>query len=201
MTNQDYKNAALAALKGNWSRAVIATVVYLLVAVAVVAIPSRNGSMYSSIVTLVLDFFLLLPLAAGIANAFRLLFENSDPNVAGNMFNLAFRGNYLHVVAGMMLVSVVLIFGFMLFIIPGIIWTFAYSMTPYILVENPELSITDAMKKSRLMMKGHKFDLFYLELSFIGWAILSVLTLGIGYIWLQPYMATSMAAFWDDLKA
>ncbi len=201
MTNRDYKNAALAALRGNWSRAVIATVVYLLAGVAIAAIPSRNGSMYSSIVTLVLDYFLLIPLAVGIANAFRILFENSDANVTGNMFHLAFRGNYLHVVAGMTLLSIVLVIGYLLFIIPGIIWTFAYSMTPFILVENPELSIVDAMKKSRLVMKGHKFDLFYLELSFIGWVFLSVLTLGIGIIWLQPYMATSLAAFWDDLKA
>ena len=50
-------------------------------------------------------------------------------------------------------------------------------------------------------MKGHKFDLFCLMLSFLGWVILSMFTLGIGYLWLAPYMYTTMAAFYEDVKA
>ena len=51
------------------------------------------------------------------------------------------------------------------------------------------------------MMKGHKFDLFWLFLSFIGWILLSILTLGIGLLWLAPYMYTAQAAFYEDVKA
>ena len=67
--------------------------------------------------------------------------------------------------------------------------------------EHPEISGWDASTRSREMMKGHKFDLFYLYLSFIGWFLLSFLTLGIGFIWLIPYMNTAQAAFYEDVKA
>jgi uncharacterized membrane protein len=90
--------------------------------------------------------------------------------------------------------------GFMLFLIPGIIWAFAYSMVPYILDDEPQLSIVQTFRKSRLLMKGHKFDYFWLCLSFIGWGILSILTLGIGLLWLAPYLQTASAAFYEDLK-
>jgi len=88
----------------------------------------------------------------------------------------------------------------MLFVIPGLVKVFSYAMTPYILVDHPELSTTEAIHESRLMMRGHKFDLFYLYLTFIGWAILCVLTAGIGFFWLIPYIETSRAAFYYDLK-
>lgn len=96
--------------------------------------------------------------------------------------------------------SVKLILWTLLLIIPGIIKAFCYAMTPYIMVEHPEYSAQEAIDASCDMMRGHLFDLFWLYLSFIGWAILSVLTCGIGFFWLIPYMATSQAAFYFDLK-
>ena len=69
-----------------------------------------------------------------------------------------------------------------------------------VLKDNPELSAIAAMKKTRQMMKGHKFDYFWLCLSFIGWLLLGILTVGIGYIWLIPYMQTTIGAFYDDVK-
>ena len=74
-------------------------------------------------------------------------------------------------------------------------------MTPYILEDNPELGAVDAIHRSRMMMRGHKFDLFWLYLSFIGWFLLSLLTLGIGFLWLVPYMETAQAAFYEEVKA
>ena len=88
-----------------------------------------------------------------------------------------------------------------LFIIPGIIKAFAYALTPYLLVDCPDLSALQCIKLSNEMMKGHKFDLFYLYLSFIGWILLAILTLGIGMLWLIPYMQTSTASFYLDVKA
>ena len=64
----------------------------------------------------------------------------------------------------------------------------------------PELSVNQAINLSQKMMKGHKFDYFWLGLSFIGWILLGLLTLGIGYIWLIPYMYTSYAAFYEEVK-
>ena len=88
----------------------------------------------------------------------------------------------------------------LLLIIPGIIKYFSYAMTPFILKDYPELSANKAIDLSRAMMKDRKFDLFYLILSFIGWYLLAILTFGIGFFWLVPYVQTSMASFYADVK-
>jgi uncharacterized membrane protein len=88
----------------------------------------------------------------------------------------------------------------LLLIVPGIVKGLAYSLTPFIVKDNPQLSPNQAINLSMKMMKGHKFDLFYLYLSFIGWIFLAILTLGIGLLWVIPYMQTSMAAFYLDVK-
>ncbi|MCI5944091.1 MAG: DUF975 family protein [Eubacterium sp.] len=88
----------------------------------------------------------------------------------------------------------------LLFIIPGIIKAYSYSMSGFIMAENPEMSAKEAMTVSIDMMKGNKWRLFCMEISFIGWGLLSVLTLGIGYLWLSPYMNAAYAAFYDDVS-
>lgn len=87
----------------------------------------------------------------------------------------------------------------MLFIIPGIVASYSYAMAPFILAENPEMSAMDAIRSSKELMKGHKGELFRLDLSFIGWGLLCVLTCGIGYLFLSPYQAASRAAFYRNL--
>ena len=88
----------------------------------------------------------------------------------------------------------------MLFIIPGVIASYSYAMTDYILTENPELTAKEAIEKSKDMMEGNRWRLFCLEISFFGWVILSLLTLGIGSLWLTPYMEASMAAFYREVS-
>ncbi|HDX9638909.1 TPA: DUF975 family protein [Bacillus mobilis] len=98
--------------------------------------------------------------------------------------------------------SFIIVF-FILLAISGIVMTilyFSYSMTYYVMVEKPEYSVSQAMKESKHLMKGHKLDLFLLWLSFIGWAILAILTLGIGFLWLSPYMSTTTAHFYRYLS-
>lgn len=87
----------------------------------------------------------------------------------------------------------------LLFIIPGIIKSYSYAMTPFILADHPELTANEAITRSRVLMDGHKFELFVLELSFIGWELLSILTLGIGLLWLIPYMSAARAAFYREI--
>lgn len=87
-----------------------------------------------------------------------------------------------------------------LFVIPGLIKTLSYSMAFFILRDNPGMKALDAISASRKMMKGHKGRLFCLYLSFTGWALLALLTLGIGFLWLCPYAALSMANFYENLK-
>jgi len=85
----------------------------------------------------------------------------------------------------------------LLLIVPGIIAAFRYSMSFYILADNPDMGIMEAINESKRMMRGNKWKFFCLNLSFIGWAILGVLTLGIGYLWLTPYIEVTMIAFYD----
>lgn len=84
----------------------------------------------------------------------------------------------------------------LLFIIPGIVKSYAYAMTPFIMAENPDMTASEAITASKNMMKGHKGELFWLDLTFIGWGMLCVLTLGIGYLFLNPYTNAARAAFY-----
>ena len=89
-------------------------------------------------------------------------------------------------------------------LIPALISAFvkslSYSMTPFILYDNTEMG-TKAIDLSMKMMKGHKMELFILYLTFIGWGILCIFTLGIGYFWLVPYINASLAGFYEEVKA
>ena len=89
----------------------------------------------------------------------------------------------------------------LLFIIPGIIKSYAYAMTPFILAENPGMSASQAIQLSEDLMDGYKSDLFILDLSFIGWDLLAVLTLNLGHIALNPYKNAAYAAFYRQLQA
>ncbi|MBP5366786.1 MAG: DUF975 family protein [Bacteroidales bacterium] len=88
----------------------------------------------------------------------------------------------------------------LLLVVPGIIKYYSYAMTVYILNDNPDLSYNAAIDKSREMMRGQKLDLFCLDLSFIGWYILALLSFGIGFLWLGPYITASHVAFYEHLK-
>ena len=88
----------------------------------------------------------------------------------------------------------------LLFVIPGIIATYSYSMTGYILAEHPELSATEAINMSKQMMYGNRVRLFCLDISFIGWDLLCLLTFGIGNLWLSPYKQAARAAFYREVS-
>ena len=88
----------------------------------------------------------------------------------------------------------------LLLIIPGIIASYSYAMTGYILADNPEMAPGEALERSKEMMRGNRWRLFCLQFSFIGWSILAALTLGIGGLWLTPYTQTSIAAFYREVS-
>lgn len=205
-TNQDYKNAALAALKGNWAPAVALTVIVLLVSFALVGsaqIPffrTAAGMLYMNMGTILLSVLFIMPLTIGYYNSSLELYRNGNPDMIGNAFSYGFRNYGRNVWASFLLMLFVSLWSLLL-VIPGIIKWYSYAMTPYILNDNPELSANQAIDRSRAMMRGHKFDLFYLHLSFIGWMILSVITLGIGMLWTTPYMYTAQAVFYEDIKS
>ena len=215
-TNQEFKNSALAALKGNWAPAVVCTIIMFAVMI-IYMIPSmcmssltadpENMSMSDALLTLALlplmyfvQIFLYLPMNyVGFANTTKQLLVDGDNNLVANLFKNTFHGYWKNVGASLLMVIFIILWS-LLFIIPGVVKGLAYSLTPYILKDYPELSANQAINLSMKMMKGHKFDLIWLFLSFIGWSILCIFTLGIGYLWLMPYMMTTMAAFYQEVK-
>ena len=211
-TNQLYKNAALAALKGNWAQAVVATIVLLAITYAIVlpyvavtptTADTESGPMFFVLVTMAVYILAMIlvyyPLSVGYMYATNRLCAESDNRLTGNMMRDGFKP-WGRNVWGMFLMGLFVFLWSLLLFIPGIIKAYAYALTPYILIDNPELSANQAINLSRKMMKGHKFDMFCLHLSFIGWVILNIFTLGIGMLWLMPYIATAQAAFYQDIK-
>ena len=214
-TNQELKNSALAALKGNWAPAVLGAIFFTF-ATCLITSPGYCANMaafdmpfFNSInpkllkifsnSSFLLNFFLLYPLSLGYSVAHKELLQNGDAAITRNTVRLAF-SDYVRNAVSILLVYLYTFLWTLLFIVPGIIKGLAYSLTPFIVKDNPQLSPNQAINLSMKMMKGHKFDLFYLYLSFIGWILLAMLTLGIGLLWVIPYMQTSMAAFYLDVK-
>ncbi len=89
----------------------------------------------------------------------------------------------------------------LLFIIPGIIASLSYAMTPFILAEHPDMTASEAISRSKELMDGHKTDLFILGLTFLGWDLLCALTLNLGYLALNPYKNAAYAVFYRQIKA
>lgn len=89
----------------------------------------------------------------------------------------------------------------LLFVIPGIVASYSYAMVGFVLADHPEMSASEALAESKRIMRGNRWRLFCLNFSFIGWSFLCMFTLGIGYIWLLPYIQAANAAFYREVKS
>lgn len=125
-------------------------------------------------------------------------FRGEKEYVVENMFSIF--SDYPRILGTILLQFVYIFLWSLLLLIPGLIKMYSYAMTYYILHDNPEIGAEEAICRSMKMMDGHKWRLFCLHLSFIGWWLLCILTLGIGMLWLAPYTQNSTAAFYEDLK-
>lgn len=139
---------------------------------------------------------LMMPLGIGTTAFFVSLIENENFE-AKDLFK--YYHDFVKVIGVTILMGLIVMLGYICFIIPGIILTLSYSLVPIILIKKPELGIVETLKYSREKMQGHKLDAFVLGLSFIGWAILGTLTVGILYIWLFPYMQLTFTKFYLNI--
>lgn len=187
--NSELKNLALGALRGNWTESVITYLVFTLIVVASSFIPWIGW---------VGSLFIGIPLGYGIYIYFLKRLRQEEVELT-NIFE-GFK-DYGRVLGTGLLMQIYVILWMLLLIIPGIIKSYSYSMTYYILADYPELKYNQAIELSMKIMTGNKMRLFILHLSFIGWFFLAIFTLGIGYLWLSPYVYTTQAAFYQDLKA
>lgn len=117
-------------------------------------------------------------------------------------FETGFHGfkNFGSAFVAYLLSTIFIILWSLLLIIPGIVASFSYSMTFYILADNPGMSGSEAIKKSKEMMNGHKWELFVLLLSFFWWYVLCGITFGIAYIYVAPYINVTMTNFYEKIK-
>ncbi|MGI6752444.1 MAG: DUF975 family protein [Anaerovoracaceae bacterium] len=134
------------------------------------------------------------PLSLGLVIFIGSVFRREDPRIS-QVFNGFER--FLKAFLTYFVMSFFIFLWSLLLIIPGIIASYRYSMTFYILMDNPEIGVMEAINASKEMMQNNKWKLFSLHLSFIGWFILAMMTFGLGIIFLGPYIETSMFAFYE----
>ena len=126
--------------------------------------------------------------------------SRQSPSPFSTVFSV-FQTPYLNVVKVSFLPGLKIFAGMFLLLIPGIYWSYCYALVPYLLAENPYLTTTRAMELSKEMMYGEKLHYFVLELSFIGWNLLCILTFGIGFFFLAPYQSATFAEFYAAMRA
>lgn len=116
-------------------------------------------------------------------------------------FRFAFDSqHYLGIVGTMFLKGIFNFLWFLLFLFPGIVKAYAYSMVPYILADNPNIGALRAIELSKRMTRGHKFDMFVLDLSFLGWYLLGAILFGVGILFVYPYDNATKAELYLVLR-
>lgn len=182
--NVSLMRKAKSQLAGNWSNAAIATLVYLVI---------LSAASFTYIGELVLTG----PLSFGYV-----LYVSCLVDTKNNNLNLLFKGfdRFVETLIAGLLISVAVGIGTALLIVPGVIAALGLSMTFYIMADDPNISGLDAMKMSWQMMDNHKWDLFCLWFRFIGWILLGVITCGIAFIWIEPYITAATLNFYRNLR-
>ncbi len=143
--------------------------------------------------------FIFPPLTVGLSYVTLAIYQGKASTFE-DLFNCGF-SNYLRNLGGILWMQLFIFLWSLLFLIPGIIKGFAYFATPYLLAEYPNLGATEALKVSMRITDGHKTEIFIMYLSFIGWFLLSSISMGIvGIFYSQPYFSLSLAGLYDDLK-
>ena len=182
--NADLMSRAWARLAGNWGAPMGLCIVFFALWVIANIIPFAQ-------------LLVAGPLICGLYGAF-LAHAAGRPIDVGMLFDW-FSG-YLNKVVAFALVTLFTLLWSLLLVVPGIVAALSYSMTFFLLAENPDLDGVEAIRLSKIMMAGHRWKLFCLGCRFFGWAILCVLTFGVLCLWVGPYMVASLAEFYRDLK-
>jgi uncharacterized membrane protein len=178
-------------LKGKWGLAVGTFFVYMLM-IAAIQIMAESYP-----ITSLLSLIISGPMAVGIAIFSMNISRNQDARL-----EQIFQGfnNFGTSLGAYLLMMLFVLLWTLLLIIPGIIAALSYAMTFYIIADDDSIGAMEAIDKSKKMMDGYKWKFFCLGLRFIGWSLLCIITLGIGFLWLIPYMQVSLAKFYDDIK-
>ena len=206
MFAKDYRNLAWTKLSGKWGIMALCTLIYSLILGACSSFANMNNfdgappsvkMLFTSIGT-VASLLLSGPFIIGMSTLALNVSRGKEVKVE-QLFS-GFK-NYASALALYLINSIFIALWSLLLIVPGIIKAISYSMSYYILIDNPNMGANEARKQSMAMMEGHKWRYFCLMFSFIGWIILCVLTLGILTFWVTPYIQTAQSEFYHSLLA
>lgn len=167
---------------------------------AAISVENQDFSIASVIISLITSIFSTL-LTYLTCAYFRNYVKNSVPDNKGYFKPLRSFKHSVKVLFADILVGIIVSIGFALLIIPGIIWALGYSQVNYVLDDKPDITIGEALRLSKMMMSGRKWEYFVFNLSFIGWFILGAFTCGILYLWLFSYIGTAQAMYYNELRA
>ena len=196
MENSKIMKEAAAALKGKWGLAIGGNLLVGLIAVAVALVGWRiAGQDWGANLT---SLIFTPPLAIGMTIFSLNIYRDNNPEI-DNLF-IPFKTNWVNSILAYFMMGALVVVGFILLIIPGIIASLMFSQVFFIMGENKEMGAYDALVKSMNMMKGYKWKFFKINLRLFGLAILCIFTLFIGFIWLIPYQNVVFATFYDDIK-
>ena len=186
--NRELRAKARAQLSQNWGNPIIVCLLYSIISMIAVGFPFSGG---------LAGLIIAGPLLFGLVLYSLKFIRGQQPDI-----DALFEGfNSFGATLGLYLWSTLwVVLWSLLLIIPGIIKAYSYSMAFYIMADNPQVGIRNALKMSMDLTNGYKGKLFVLGLSFIGWAILATFTCGIGFLWLIPYMQMTYANFYNELK-
>lgn len=204
---KEYRARARSSLKGYLSLAIVAFFVANALSLAqtvfenFISIFGAEGVGIEVISTILFAAALLIsgPLAVGLAKLSLKIVRKDSPEF-GVLFS-QFKSNFIFCILLYILKTVFIVFWSFLFVIPGIVAYYRYRFAEYIMADNPDISPTDAINLSKEMTYGRKGKMLLLDLSFIGWWVLSIFTLGIGSFFLTPYIGISQAEFYEQAKA
>ncbi len=187
-TRPEIKEIAKANMKQNWGQCVAVLLILSVITVVLVTVAAGVGAL------------LLVPVISIAANGFFVRTYRGFRGTVSDWFSDIF-SNFGRRLGGYYWMCLFVYLWSMLFMIPGIVKGIAYSMTPYILADCPDVKARDALKLSMRMTKGYKADIFVTLLSFLGWLILSAFTFGIlEIVYVGPYMNTTLAGVYEELK-
>ncbi len=186
--NAELMSQARSLLRGNWGLRIGFSLLLGLLVVAAGIAPY---------VGYIAQLILQGPLALG-GVIFYMTFARGGPGSLGMLF-AGFK-SFGRALGAHLLMTLFIFLWMLLLIIPGIIASLRYSQTLYLLADNRSLGPLEAIRKSKQLMHGRKWKLFCLQLRFVGWSLLCILTLGIGFLWLTPYISVSVARFYDDIQ-
>ncbi|NLU23294.1 MAG: DUF975 family protein [Clostridiales bacterium] len=219
MREKDFRRAARGALRGHWNAAVGTTLLAALLGGSSLSIlgvlgnrvlqtvvkrwgqplpPSLTASLYAIGLLSIIGLIFGGATALGLCR-FNLHLVRGETARYNDLFSYYhqyfWKGFGLQFLGGLLCTLWALVL-----LVPGIIAGCGYAMAPYLMADNPEMGITEALRTSRQMMMGHKADYFTMNLSFFGWMLLAAFSYGIGYLWVDPYMLSAGAVFYQVLR-